>query len=87
MKPLFNKDRVESAATFIAAELKTLLDRSNIKSDLQRRISKACPPQLTIGEQVLATLRALAIVQLEVAADMASLLRESPWYDDEDEAA
>jgi hypothetical protein len=87
MKPIFNNSRVESAAAFIAAELKTLLDRYNYDSHINRRLSEGCPAyqaeELTVGEQVLATSRALSMVQLEVMADLASLTHD--YFDDDDE--
>lgn len=88
MKPLFNRKRVDETTAFIAAELRILLDRSNIDSHMSRRVREACPVYgqgQTIGESVLATLRALNIVQLEVFADLASLEREESWFEEEEE--
>jgi hypothetical protein len=84
---LFNQGRVDRTGAFIAAELKTLLDRKNIDSDMSRRVREGCPDYragLTIGEGVLATLKALNLTAIVLLADMATLTRE-PGYDDEDE--
>ena len=89
-KKLFNMDRVDEAATFIAAELKVLLDRYNTQSHMQKRLGEACPAYqngLLIGETVLATLRALSIAQLEISADMAELYYGADDVDDEEPAA
>jgi len=84
MKPIFNKARVEQTATFVADELKLLLSR-DYGSHVSRRISGGCPAYkngLTNGELLLATLRALSMVQLEISADLGSLITEpSDWED------
>lgn len=83
-RKLFNMKRVDEAATFIAAELKALLDRLDTKSHINRRLSEACPAYkdgLTNGEHVLATLRALSTAQLGISADLAGLNYDA---DDED---
>jgi hypothetical protein len=41
---LANHQRVEETAAFIAAELRTLLDRTNYDSHLSRQIREAVPP-------------------------------------------
>jgi hypothetical protein len=91
MKPLFNVKRVEETATFIATELKTLLDRKSANSQMSLRLREMCPAygKLTIGEHVLAILRALSMVELEIIADLASLTTKPSdmFDDDEDEAA
>ena len=75
-KPMCNKTRVEETASFIAAELKALLDRYNMDSHMSRRIREACPAYengLTNSEKLLATLRALSMVQIEVGVDFGTL--------------
>ena len=74
MTPLFDEKRIDAAARFIADELKLLLDR-NIDSHMSRRIREACQAYkdgLTNGERSLATLRALAMAQIEIGHDLAS---------------
>jgi hypothetical protein len=86
----FNNDRVEETAAFIAAELRKLLDRMASNSHMSQRIREACPAYrngLTNGERVLATLRALSMAQLDVAADLASLDFGADDDIKEDEAA
>lgn len=91
MKPLFNKNRVETAGRLIADELLLKLLDPNYKSCITERLSEACPAYkagLTNGEQRVAILRALSLVQLEVAADLAALKTEFEWdYDEEGEVA
>jgi hypothetical protein len=88
MKKLFNMARVEETATFIAAELKTVLDR-NYESHMSRRISEACPAYkngLTNGEGLLARLRALSMAQLEISAELGGMHRDlDTMFDDDDE--
>jgi hypothetical protein len=87
-KKLFNMARVEETATFIAAELKTLLDR-NYDSHMSRRIREACPTYhngLTNGEGLLAKLRALSMAQLELTAELGGMKRDlDTMFDDDDE--
>jgi hypothetical protein len=75
MPKLHNMARVEEAATFIAGELRTILDRKDIDSHMSRRVREACPAYngLTNGEVLLATLRALSMAQLEISAELADL--------------
>jgi hypothetical protein len=79
---------VDETATFIAAELKALLDRRNPDSFMTERLVAACPAweKLRIGEHVLATLKALNLVTLDVIADMATLTHDT-IDDDEDDPA
>jgi hypothetical protein len=87
MANLFNKARVDETATFIAAELMTILDRSHYDSPLSKRISEACPTYargLTNGERIAATLRALNMVQLEIIADLTSLENDDDDDGDDD---
>jgi hypothetical protein len=86
MKPLFNQKRVDETAAFLATELRTLLDRKNIDSHMSLRMREcsAYHQGQTIGESLLATLRALNMIQLEVLADLGSLQTEpGDWFDDE----
>ena len=91
MKPyhqLFNNSRVEETAKFIAHELRVLLDRNDPQSHMSCRIREDCRTYndgQTTGERVVATLRALSMIQLETLADLASLTA-GPG-DDEEEAA
>lgn len=91
MKPIFNKNRVDETAAFIADELRTLLDRKNIDSHMNRCF-RMFPvyreEKLTIGERILATLLALNMIESEVARDLGSLESDpyGEWLD-EDEAA
>jgi len=90
MKTLFNKARTEETTAFIAAELRTLLDRNELDSYMSRRIREACPAYrngLTNGERVLATSLALAAVQGDVTRALASLEYETAYWDEDDEAA
>jgi hypothetical protein len=76
---IFDQQLVDEAAIFIAAELKVLLDRKNIDSPMNRRIREACPAYrhgLSNGDMVLATLKALHLVGLDITNDMTSLTRE-----------
>jgi hypothetical protein len=79
---LANHQRVEETAAFIAAELRTLLDRTNYDSHLSRQIREACPTykKLTNIEHALARLRALAIVQADIIADIETMT----WPDADD---
>ena len=89
MRPLFNKDRVETAGRFIADVLLKLLEPMDYKSHIGQCLREACPAYkagLNNGELRVATLRALALVQLEVAASLVSL-KESERYDDDEEDA
>jgi len=84
MPKLFNTRRIEEASTFIAAELSKVLNRNDIHSYMSERISKDCPTYqagLTCGETVVATLRALAIVQDEIIKDLTSL----NWGEDDED--
>jgi hypothetical protein len=86
MSKLFDRKRIDEATDFIADELKGLLDRNNYKSHMQRRLQEACPAYhsgLTNGETLLATLRALSRVQLEITNDLGSLTHSD--YDDDDD--
>jgi hypothetical protein len=82
VKTLANTKRVEETAVFVAAELHTLLDRTNFKSHLITRLREACPAyrSLTNIESCLAFLRALALMQADVIADIGTLM----WPDEED---
>ncbi len=76
MTTLGNMSRIDETATFIASELKRLLDRRDDDSHMSRRIEEDCPAYengLTNAESLLATLRALSMVQLEISADLAAL--------------
>jgi len=74
---LFSNTRVKEATEVIATELlKILAPRHD--SHMSRHVSKICPAYkkgLTNGEGLLATMRALSTVQLEVAAELC-------WHDD-----
>jgi hypothetical protein len=86
-QPLFDMSRVEEATAFIAAELRTLLDRNNIESHMSKRIAAACPAYkngLTNGERLLATLRAFSMAQLEILAELGSM-KHDVWVDDDDD--
>jgi hypothetical protein len=88
MKPR-NEARIETTAQFIAAELKVLLDRYNYKSHLSAALKERCPAYkngLTNEERELATLRALAITQIEITRDIASMTTAGD-FDDVDDAA
>jgi hypothetical protein len=79
MPMLFNQTRVDETATFFAAELKDLLDRRNSDSHMNRRFKEACPSwddELTNGEQVLATIKALNLVSVDLIADLATMTRD-----------
>jgi hypothetical protein len=73
-KKLFDKERVEQTARFIAAELTTLLDR-RYDSHISKRLQEACPTYdtLTNGENLLATVRALSVVQLQIIAELSAM--------------
>ena len=89
MKAINDMKRVEAATDFIAQELKTLLAR-NYDSPMSRQLQKTVVYRdgLTNGERLLATMRALSLVQLEVAADLGSLTTEaSDWRDQDDSEA
>jgi hypothetical protein len=73
---LFNEKRVSEAADFIAGELVRLVDRNNYDSPINRRLDACCPSYgngLTIGEQLLAVLRALSQAQIAITTELASL--------------
>jgi hypothetical protein len=79
---------IESAAAFIAAELRTLLDPSNSDSHINRRLQEACPAwdRLTNGERAFAAGRALIVVQ-RVSEDLSSLETDADdWFEDEEAA-
>jgi hypothetical protein len=72
----YDEARVEDVAQFIAKELIALIDRRNANGHLSKRIREACPSYqngLTNGERVVATLRALALVQIEATKDATTL--------------
>jgi hypothetical protein len=88
MPKLHNQALVDETAEFIAAELKTLLDRTNVDSHMNRRISEACPAYrrgLTNGDRVLAALKALHLVGLDLIRDMASMTRDPTFEEEEEE--
>jgi hypothetical protein len=85
MPKLFNQALVDETATFIAAELKPLLEYKNYDSPMSRRIAEACPAYrqgLTNGERVVATLKALNLAALEVMRDL-TLLTRDPTFEEE----
>ena len=90
MPKLFNQARVDEVATFIAAELKPLLDYKHYSNLMSRRITEACPTYhrgLTNIERVAATLKALNLAALDLFSDLTSLTREptaSEEWDEED---
>jgi hypothetical protein len=87
MPKLFNQALVDEAATFIAGELKALLDRKNLDSPMNRRIAEACPAYhqgLTNGDRVVATLKALNLAALDVIRDLTSMTRD-PTVEEEEE--
>ena len=92
MPKLFDQARVDEAATFIAAELKELLDRKKYDGHMSQRLA-ACPAYgrgLTNSERILATLKALDLVGPELVSDLTSMTREKTaaeeWGDEEDRA-
>jgi hypothetical protein len=85
MSKLFNEKRIEEATTAIAAKLATLLDRTNFDAGVHRWVDgTACHEVITNGELVVATLRALALAQIEVSKDLTSLDFGNPDGPDED---
>jgi hypothetical protein len=90
-RKLFDNNRVGEAATCIAGELKTLLDRSNYKSSIEKALSENCPAYyangLTNGETVMAMLRALSMVQIEKSVELSGLLDGKDGDDEDEEAA
>jgi hypothetical protein len=87
MKKLFNMKRVDQTAEIIAAALAKLLNRHNAESPLSRciRQSQAYKSGLTNGERVLATIRALSMIQNGTVVELASLTYSHE--DEDDEAA
>jgi hypothetical protein len=90
MPKLFDQARIDEAATFIAAELKELLDRKKYDGHMSQRLA-ACPAYgrgLTNSERILATLKALDLVGPELVSDLTSMTREKTaaeeWGDEED---
>ena len=88
MRELFNQGRIGRTAAFIAAELKTLLDRDKYDSHMSRRIQEDCPDYrvgLSNGERVLATLKALNLTAIDLLADMATLTYDRDDFDEDDD--
>jgi hypothetical protein len=80
MPMLYDRALVDEAATFIAHELKALLDRRNLNSPLTLRLETwPTYDKLTNGDRVLATLKALNLTALEVIGDMGELTRDPPF--------
>lgn len=88
-KPLFDEGRVARTATFIAEELRTLLERK-CDGHMNRRHSEAGPDRkdITNLEYVAATIRALAMVQIEmIGGDLKSLTNDTRDEEDDKESA
>jgi hypothetical protein len=85
MQPVFDPGRVEEAASVIADELKTLLDRFNFESPIYKRLAKSAAYSngLTNGEDVVARLMAVNMIQSELTKKLTSLKEQH----EEDEAA
>jgi hypothetical protein len=82
--PIANKKRLESTAAFLARELRKLLKRYD--PNAPGSLIRACPTYkdgLTYCEGLLATQRALSLLQLEKTQEIAKLVTYS---DSEDEA-
>jgi hypothetical protein len=89
MKPISDVKRVEETAAFIAAELRKLLvDGSDAESHMSRHLRKCSTYNngLTRGEELLATVRALSMVQLEILTGLGSMWMEQREDEDEDDA-
>ena len=88
MPKLFDQARVDEVATFIAAELKELLDRKKYDSHMSQRLAEACPAYgrgLTNSERVLATLKALDLVGPELVSDLTFMTRDKTASEEWDE--
>ena len=87
MTNLFNQGRIDRVAEFIAAELRTLLDRRNMHAHMDRRLREDCPDYETLknGEHVLATIKALNLVALDMVGDVASLQYDDGGLDEDDD--
>lgn len=72
---VFDETRVAAAAEAIKGELLKLLDRNDYNSAIEERLSVSMHyySGMTTFERQLGILRALAMVQIEITADLASL--------------
>jgi hypothetical protein len=80
--------RIDEAADFIATELLEQFDHRNIDSHMNRRVREGCAAYrngLTNGERLIAIMRALSKVQLEISTEFAEL--DFPEDDEDDNAA
>jgi len=85
---LFNNDRIKEAAQVIANELLKILAKRH-DSHMQKHVAKNCPAYkkgLSNGEHLLATMRALSMVQLEVGVELADMTHtvDEDLHDDDD---
>jgi hypothetical protein len=68
--------RIDETADFIAAELHEQFDRRKFDTRMNRRIREECTAYrngLTNGELLIAIMRALSKVQLEISTEFAAL--------------
>jgi hypothetical protein len=77
MAKLFREKIVKETAKFIADELRKVLDRHKCDSYMSQRLND-CPTyhkphNLKNGEGMLATIRALAMVQIDMTRELASM--------------